>query len=156
MQKKQCISGVSLDSSVCVGDMQPVGALEYCEDILGGVRTTCLSADATSAISGSTDKTARFWNIKTGESIRVLQLHNSVYSVCLSRTKQRVIAGVAFEGSHLFDESTGKCIQTFRPPTCLRGRVLTKHGEISDADTRVYQRLTSECLSDDARWIVSA
>ena len=132
----------------------------WCAQVYKGhtasVNRVCLSLDEEYIASGSSDKTARLWKARTGECIRAFEAHHdTVRHVHLSTTKKRILLGGYWSGQ-LWEVADGKWIRTFDAPTCLRGRVLTNGGYVSDRKTRVYQRLEARCLSADERWIISA
>jgi WD40 repeat protein len=99
------------------------------------VQSVCLSADGRWALSGSDDKTLRFWEVATGQCVRTFEEHTSwVNSVCLSADGRWALSGSTDKTLRLWEVATGRCVRTFEGHT---------------------QPVTSVCLSADARWALS-
>lgn len=74
------------------------------------VWSIALSADGSRAISGSGDKTLRFWDVASGACLKVLQGHTStVLCVAIFPDGSRALSGSADHTLRLWDLASGKC-----------------------------------------------
>jgi WD40 repeat protein/serine/threonine protein kinase len=75
----------------------------------------CLSSDGRLALSGSSDKTLKMWEVSNGRCLRTFDGHTKgVSSVCLSRDGRLALSGS--ESDHilkLWEVCSGRCLRTF-------------------------------------------
>ncbi|KAJ3339231.1 hypothetical protein HDU83_007722 [Entophlyctis luteolus] len=65
-------------------------------------------------VTGSSDKSARIWDAKTGELIHKLEGHRgTVYSVAITNDGANIATGSADRTAKLWDAGTGKLLRTF-------------------------------------------
>ncbi len=88
------------------------------------------SPDGTRIVSGSADKTARVWNVKTGKAVLVLRGHKAaVVSAVFSPDGQRILTA-SFDGTfRIWDAQSGKELYQFAQPVEARN-VLGVKGEM--------------------------
>jgi len=106
------------------------------------VSSVALSSDGRWALSGSDDKTLRFWEVGSGKCLRTFEGHTElVESVALSADGRWALSGSRCgfpEGKDktlkLWEVSSGKCLRTFEGHTYWVG---------------------SAALSPDGRWVLS-
>ena len=99
------------------------------------VTSVCLSADGQWALSGSSDKTVRLWEVASGRCLRTFTGHTGyVRSVSLSADGLWVLSSSDDQTMRLWEVASGQCLRTFTGHT---------------------QEVTSVCLSADGRWALS-
>jgi len=77
------------------------------------VKSVAFSFDQTMIATGSLDKTARIWNVNTGEMLKVFHHSDTVSSVFLSKDNSQLLTA-SFSGmAHIWDTKTGVKIHTF-------------------------------------------
>ena len=82
----------------------------------GAVNSVCLSADGKYALSGSSDKMLKLWDVASGRCLETLEGHSeSVTAVCLSADGQ-----YALSGSPGLDDEVVGCGQKREMPTYFR------------------------------------
>jgi len=117
-----------------------------------------MSPDGRRAVSGSSDKTLRVWDLETGECLRILKGHTgSVGCVCVSSNGRRAVSG-SFDGLRVWDLETGECLRAIEGhgaevrSVCLSPdgrRAVTGSGSITyskDNTVRVWDLETGTCL----------
>jgi WD40 repeat protein len=78
------------------------------------VYSVFLSADGTRLVTGSGDKTARLWDVRTGRCLMTYEGHSSgVYSVFLSADGTCLVTGSGDKTARLWDVRTGRCLMTY-------------------------------------------
>jgi WD40 repeat protein len=78
------------------------------------VSSVSLSADGRYALSGSADRTLKYWDLSTGECLRTLESHAEwVTSVCLSDDGITALSGSADKTLKLWNLASGQCSHTF-------------------------------------------
>ncbi|OYE04592.1 protein kinase domain-containing protein [Nostoc sp. 'Peltigera membranacea cyanobiont' 232] len=78
------------------------------------ISSVCLSADSQFALSGSSDKTLKLWEVATGRCLRTFEGHKKyVQSVYLSADNQFVLSGSDDDTLKLWEVATGVCLRTF-------------------------------------------
>ncbi|KAJ7257657.1 WD40 repeat-like protein [Mycena rebaudengoi] len=76
------------------------------------VHSVAFSLDGLRAISGSSDKTIRIWDVSTGKQLQQLDGHDDlVHSVGFSSDGSRAISGSGDKTIRIWDVSTGKQLQ---------------------------------------------
>ena len=84
------------------------------EGHMGGVTTVCMSKDCQYALSGSRDKTVRYWDLRTGQCLRVLKGHrDTVHSVVLTVDCEYAVSGDHGNSRRLWDLGAGTCVRGF-------------------------------------------
>jgi WD40 repeat protein len=83
-----------------------------------GVICLVFSSDDKYALSGSVDKTARLWDIATGQQLRVFEGHGErVLSVAFAPDGKRILTGSRDKTIRLWDVQTGKELHRFEGHT---------------------------------------
>ncbi len=103
-----------------------------------------LSADGKRALSGSSDKTLRWWSLPDGKELRVLQGHESVlWSVHLLADGKRALSGSGDKTVKLWDLETGQALRTLSGhKDAVRLVAATPDGKIAlSADSTLVARL---------------
>ena len=74
----------------------------------------CIKASSNTALSGSQDKTARLWDLRTGKCVRTMEGHtDSVFSVDMDPHCRTAVSGSADTNVRLWDLGSGRCSATF-------------------------------------------
>ncbi len=143
----------------------------------GSVNSVALSADGQLAVSASSDKTLKVWDVGTGLELRTLEGHkNAVKSVALS-VDGRLAISASDNNIIVWDVSTGRELRTFigHNPH-LRGVALSANGKLAVSvaiyDLKVwdvvtgrelhrlaghgYQEMSSVAISADGQLAISA
>ena len=97
-----------------VGGSTPVALM----DLEGHSDAIYQSIDASdtsnAAISGSSDKSVRLWDLRTGQCVRVMEGHaNDVYSVSMDSAFKTAVSGSSDKMVKLWDLGSGRCIETY-------------------------------------------
>lgn len=97
------------------------GALEAPFPALGfvghtdAVQAVAFSPDGSQALTGSADTTARLWDARSGEQLRVFQGHTGAISdVAFSPDGKYALTGSADKTARLWDVTTGEQLQLFK------------------------------------------
>ena len=120
----------------------------------GAVCSVAFSPDGTKALTGSTDDTAKLWNVATGACLRTFTgPAYAVYSVAFSPDGTKVLTGSNDKTAKLWDASTGSCLRTFTGHTAVvcsvaffppdGTKVLTGS---QDATAKLWDTSTGACL----------
>ena len=140
--------------------------------------SVCLSADSRFAMSGSSDKTLKLWEVATGRCLRTFTGHTDRgLSVCLSADSRFALSGSSDKTLKLWEVATGRCLRTFTGHTsgvssvclsadsrfALSGGSYDKTLKLWEVDTgrclRTFSGHTdgvlSVCLSADSRFALS-
>lgn len=97
--------------------------------------SVCLSADGRLALTGSSDKTLKLWDVETGRCLQTFEGHlDAVTCVCLSGDGRYGLSGCMDKSLKLWDVASGSCLHT-----------LNWHRD----------SVFSVCLSGDARYALS-
>jgi WD40 repeat protein len=80
------------------------------------VCTLCWSADSERVVSGSWDGTARIWNVKSGQTVLIIETgHNWVYAVMYSPDSSKIATGGDEENAvKIWDAKTGELLKTLK------------------------------------------
>ncbi|TDD79865.1 protein kinase [Actinomadura rubrisoli] len=109
-----------------------------------GLTSVAVSARAGHAVSGGWDDALRWWDLDTGECLRVLEGHeDAVTSVSIAAAGDRAVSGGDDDALRWWDLATGECL-----------RVLSGHGGsvTSVALTRDGDRALSGSFDGTLRW----
>jgi len=79
----------------------------------GGIYSLAFSPDGSKAVSGSMDKTARVWDLDTGECLVLSGLPGTVHSVEFSPDGTKVLTGSSYTSLRTWDAFTGEVVQLF-------------------------------------------
>ncbi|GAA3579468.1 hypothetical protein GCM10022222_75380 [Amycolatopsis ultiminotia] len=86
-------------------------------ELTGHEGKTCplaVSPDGRHAVSGGEDRTVRWWDLRTGECLRVLTGHTDLVTmVALSPDGRHVLSGGTDGTVRWWDLTTGRCLHTF-------------------------------------------
>ena len=135
--------------------------LEPQPDIIIGhsdyIASICLSSDGTKLLSGSFDKTLKFWEVSTQNSLLDCLLTfnehtEAIYSVYLSHDDKLAVSGSADKTIKLWNIQTG-CIKSFEGHTDIVSSVILSRDHnliISgsyDKTLKIWDVKTGECIS---------
>jgi WD40 repeat protein len=110
------------------------------------VESVCLSGDGRFALSGSTDKTVRLWEVETGRGLRTFVGHTEgVYSVGLSGDGRFALSGGLDGTVRLWEVETGRCLRTFEGHT-VESMGLSGDGRFALGGTELWEVGTGRCL----------
>jgi WD40 repeat protein len=85
---------------------------------MGHVTSVAFSSDGHLALTGSEDKTARMWDVTTGQQLRSFEGHtDEVTSVAFSPDGRFVLTGSGDNTARLWDAATGEQIRSFEGHT---------------------------------------
>jgi dipeptidyl aminopeptidase/acylaminoacyl peptidase len=98
-----------------------------------GVESVAFSPDGRSALSGSSDKTLKLWDVATGKEIRTFAGHTAaVNSVAFSPDGRSALSGSNDRSFKLWDIATGKEIRSFvAPPGKFLWWRISDHGNVN-------------------------
>ena len=141
------------------------------------VQSACLGMDDRYALSASSDKTLKLWEVSSGHCLRTFTGHSGpVTAVCLSNDGCHALSGSADETLKLWEVCSGRCVRTFEghsgrvTAVCFGSEgehVLSGSGdhtlklwEVSSGHcTHTFeghsQEVASVCLSGDGAYILS-
>lgn len=84
-------------------------------DHLSSISAVAFSPNGESILTGSYDKTARLWNVKSQKIINTFSAHqDAVWAVTFSPNGQSILTGSDDKTARLWDVKSGKLIHTFR------------------------------------------
>src|SRR5439155_653295 len=87
-----------------------------------GVGAFALSADGTTLVSGSDDKTLKLWDIPSGREVRAFAGHTAaVWACALSADGGTLVSGSHDKTLKLWDVASGKELASFALPWIPRG-----------------------------------
>ncbi len=137
-----------LESSVL--DLESQKCLRIFEGHTDYVNSVYLSSDHRYALSGSNDRTARLWEVETGECLRTFTHNDYVNSVCISVDGRLMLTGSNDKTVKLWEVETGQCIQTFEghEGSVSSAYLTDKHAlsGSSDKAMRLWDLETGQCL----------
>jgi WD40 repeat protein len=119
------------------------------------VSSVTLTFDGRYAVSGSADRSLKYWDLSTGQCLRTLEGHTEwVTTVCLSADGQRALSGSADKTLKLWDLASGQCLQTFSGhanwvlAACLSEDNQYALSAGGDCRLRLWDLATGSCLRD--------
>jgi WD40 repeat protein len=119
------------------------------------VSSVRMSLDGRHGLSGSADRTLKYWDLSTGQCLRTLSGHTEwVTTVCLSEDGQRALSGSADKTLKLWDLASGECLRTFSGhanwvlAACLSEDGLYALSAGGDCRLRLWDLTTGDCLRD--------
>ncbi|KAJ1479960.1 WD40-repeat-containing domain protein [Baffinella frigidus] len=103
---------------------------------------TCLDAAGATIVSGSDDRSARFWNATTGTLLRTFGVHDGPLADV--RIHGSLVATGSFDGRvRVFDCVSGRCLRVMsghrNAVMCLAARARVLVSGSNDRDLRVFQ-----------------
>jgi hypothetical protein len=119
-----------------------------------GVTSVAVSADSRTAVSGSTDRTVRVWDLSTGRCTAVLKGHTQgVISVAVTGNGRIAVSGSYDHTVRVWDLSTGLCTAALERQTeWVTSLVLSADGRTAvsgsfDRTVRVWDLSTGRCTA---------
>jgi WD40 repeat protein len=101
-----------------------------------------LSPDGKTLASGSSDKTVRLWDIRTGKCLKILQGHTYwIRSVAFSPDGKTLASGNRDSTIKLWDVKTGECIKTMRHERPYEGINITGVTGLAEAEKATLKAL---------------
>ncbi|MBP7828686.1 MAG: TIR domain-containing protein [Kiritimatiellae bacterium] len=117
------------------------------------VSSVSVSPDGRRAVSGSSDKTLRVWDLETGQCLRTLEGHaDGVSSVSVSPDGRRAVSGSSDKTLRVWALETGQCLHTLEGHAAGVSSVsVSPDGRravsgSSDKTLRVWDLETGQCL----------
>jgi WD40 repeat protein len=115
--------------------IQTMGLIRTFEGHSDYVHSVSMSADGRYALSGSSDRTMKLWEVSTGQCLSTFEGHSDlVLSVCLSADGKYALSGSSDNTLKLWNIKSGQCTRTF-----------AGH----------YNDVSSVCLSADGKYALS-
>jgi WD40 repeat protein len=137
---------------------RPPAASSRCLQVLeghtGSVWAVAVTPEGRRAVSGSSDKTLRVWDLETGECLRVLEGHtDSVWAVAVTPEGRCAVSGSSDKTLRVWDLETGECVKVLEGHTdSVSAVAVTPEGRralsagSNDRTLRVWELETGECL----------
>jgi WD40 repeat protein len=113
------------------------------------IYSVAVTPDGRLAVTGSSDRTARVWDLRTGKEKQPQLSHTApVYSVAVTQDGTRVVTGAEKE-ARVWDANTGKLLRTLPHKDFVNGIALTPDGKravttSSDRLAQVWDLSTGE------------
>jgi small GTP-binding protein len=118
------------------------------------VLAVSFSANQSTALSASTDRTLRLWDLETGRCIRIFKGHDDEVNVVVWSADQRqALSGSRDTTVRLWEIDTGRCLRVFEGHEGAVWSLAWNHNRnrilsgASDNRVRVWDVDTGECLS---------
>jgi len=136
---------------------RPPDAPSACLQVLQGhtdiVRSVALTPDGRQAVTGSSDRTVRVWDLASGECLRTLEGHTAgVSSVALTPDGRQAVTGSGDRTVRVWDLNSGACLRTLEGHTESVGAVAITHDGQRvvtgsyDHTVRVWDLQSGDCL----------
>jgi WD40 repeat protein len=119
------------------------------------VTALCVSEDCRLALSGSSDKTLRLWDVESGRTIQLFEGHtDEITSAGIDGSNIYALSGSADGTARLWDIPSGICLKTLEGHTDeVTSVTLTRDGRLavtasggSDGSIRIWETLTGSCV----------
>ncbi len=118
------------------------------------VNSVAIAPDGRFAVSGSDDRSLRYWDLITGECIRTLKGHErAVNSVAIAPDGRFAVSGSDDRSLRYWDLITGECLTTLRGhERAVNSVTVSSGGRFSvsgsdDRSLRYWDLITGECLT---------
>ncbi len=119
----------------------------------GRVNAVAVTPDGRFAISGSSDKTLRVWELATGECVRILEGHtDTVSAVTVTPDGRFAISGSSDKTLRVWELATGECVRVLEGHAdWVYAVAVTPDGRFaisgsSDKTLRVWELATGKCV----------
>jgi WD40 repeat protein/serine/threonine protein kinase len=119
------------------------------------VSSVSISLDGRSGLSGSADRTLKYWDLSTGQCLRTFAGHADwVTSVSLSEDGQTALSGSADKTLKVWDLAGGQCLQTLQGHTSwVLAALLSADKQYAlsaggDGTLRLWELATARCLRE--------
>ncbi|KAF6513711.1 hypothetical protein HZS61_007036 [Fusarium oxysporum f. sp. conglutinans] len=156
---------VVLASPLSVAALSQLLDISLMEGHTSTVSSVVFSHDSKMVASASDDRTARIWNVETGECEQVLKGHTStVSSVVFSHDSKMVASASDDSTARIWNVETGECEQVLKGHSDLVNSVVFSHDSkmvasaSSDSTARIWNVETGECeqvLKGHSNWVYS-
>lgn len=117
------------------------------------VNAVAISANGQRSVSGSTDKSIKYWNVETGECLQTLTGHtNYILCVAITADGKYALSGSADNSIKLWNLTTGRCELTLYGHTGhINHLAITADGKYAlsgstDRTIKVWDITTGNCL----------
>ncbi len=137
---------------VCLWDLES----EIVKMLIGhtdSVTSVTFSFDSNYALTGSRDKTARFWDLKTGKTLLELKAHTDwINSVAISKTGKIALTGSRDKTTRLWNLKTGKIERVFEGNDSINAVAFSYVGKIGiltiSANAKINVVFSREAIID--------
>ena len=128
------------------------GSLRRLEGHTGTVNSLQVTYDSRYAISCSSDKTLRVWELETGRCVRTLKGHKAnVFSVSLTLDGRYALSRSEDNTDRVWNLENGKCVRSLKRQTKWSKSVITNNGRYTELGSsenilRVWEIESGRCI----------